>query len=123
MLDRKQSLPIHRLAANVADRLNLHAAVQWCTQASEVDGTHKKAQMIYDTDGIAQVFPEHKFEIVKQLQSLDKVVGMTGDGVNDASALAQADIGIAVDDATDAARAAADIVLVSPGLSEIITLR
>ncbi|KAF4027444.1 haloacid dehalogenase-like hydrolase, partial [Phytophthora infestans] len=79
------------------------------------------AQMIYDTDGFAQVFPEHKFEIVKHLQSLDKVVGMTGDGVNDAPALAQADIGIAVDDATDAARAAADIVLVSPGLSVIIT--
>ncbi|KAF1326637.1 Plasma-membrane proton-efflux p-type atpase, partial [Globisporangium splendens] len=79
------------------------------------------AQMIYDTDGFAQVFPEHKFEIVKHLQSLNKVVGMTGDGVNDAPALAQADIGIAVDDATDAARAAADIVLVSPGLSVIIT--
>lgn len=79
------------------------------------------AQMIYATDGFAQVFPEHKFEIVKHLQSLGKVVGMTGDGVNDAPALAQADIGIAVDDATDAARAAADIVLVSPGLSVIIT--
>ncbi|KDO26869.1 hypothetical protein SPRG_08158 [Saprolegnia parasitica CBS 223.65] len=79
------------------------------------------AQMVYETDGFAQVFPEHKFEIVRQLQSLDKIVGMTGDGVNDAPALAQADIGIAVDDATDAARAAADIVLVSPGLSVIIT--
>lgn len=79
------------------------------------------AQMIYDTDGFAQVFPEHKYEIVKHLQSLNKVVGMTGDGVNDAPALAQANIGIAVDDATDAARAAADIVLVSPGLSVIIT--
>lgn len=79
------------------------------------------AEMIYNTDGFAQVFPEHKFEIVKQLQSLGKVVGMTGDGVNDAPAMAQADIGIAVDDATDAARAAADIVLVSPGLSVIIT--
>jgi H+-transporting ATPase len=79
------------------------------------------AQLVYETDGFAQVFPEHKFEIVRQLQSLDKVVGMTGDGVNDAPALAQAQIGIAVDDATDAARAAADIVLVSPGLSVIIT--
>ncbi|EQC33461.1 hypothetical protein SDRG_08972 [Saprolegnia diclina VS20] len=79
------------------------------------------AQMVYETDGFAQVFPEHKFEIVRLLQSLNKVVGMTGDGVNDAPALAQADIGIAVDDATDAARAAADIVLVSPGLSVIIT--
>uniref|UniRef100_H3G7Y6 Cation-transporting P-type ATPase C-terminal domain-containing protein n=1 Tax=Phytophthora ramorum TaxID=164328 RepID=H3G7Y6_PHYRM len=65
--------------------------------------------------------PEHKFEIVKHLQSLDKVVGMTGDGVNDAPALVQVDIGIAVDDATDAARAATDIVLVPPDLSVIIT--
>ncbi|KAF0682836.1 Aste57867_25059 [Aphanomyces stellatus] len=79
------------------------------------------AQLVYETDGFAQVFPEHKFEIVRHLQSLNKVVGMTGDGVNDAPALAQANIGIAVDDATDAARAAADIVLVSPGLSVIIT--
>ncbi|KAF0694145.1 Aste57867_14953 [Aphanomyces stellatus] len=79
------------------------------------------AQLVYETDGFAQVFPEHKFEIVRHLQSLDKVVGMTGDGVNDAPALAQANIGIAVDDATDAARAAADMVLVSPGLSVIIT--
>ncbi|DBA04493.1 TPA: hypothetical protein N0F65_011041 [Lagenidium giganteum] len=79
------------------------------------------AQLIYGTDGFAQVFPEHKFEIVKHLQSLGKVVGMTGDGVNDAPALAQADIGVAVDDASDAARAAADIVLMSSGLSVIIT--
>nr|CCA26167.1 autoinhibited H+ ATPase putative [Albugo laibachii Nc14] len=79
------------------------------------------AEMVCNTDGFAEVFPEHKFEIVKLLQSLGKVVGMTGDGVNDAPALAQADIGIAVDDATDAARAASDIVLVSPGLSVIIT--
>jgi len=76
--------------------------------------------LVYNTDGFAQVFPEHKFEIVKQLQIRGHVVGMTGDGVNDAPALSQANIGIAVDDATDAARAAADIVLVSPGLSVII---
>lgn len=76
--------------------------------------------LIYNTDGFAQVFPEHKFEIVKQLQNRGHVVGMTGDGVNDAPALSQANIGIAVDDSTDAARAAADIVLVSPGLSVII---
>jgi H+-transporting ATPase len=64
--------------------------------------------------------PEHKFQIVQVLRERGLVVGMTGDGVNDAPALKRADIGIAVDDATDAAKAAADIVLTEPGLSVII---
>src|SRR5665648_1024405 len=68
----------------------------------------------------AQVFPEHKFHIVDVLQKIDHIVGMTGDGVNDAPALKKADCGIAVSGATDAARAAADIVLMTPGLSVII---
>jgi len=71
-------------------------------------------------DGFAGVFPEHKFDIVNALRGNGWLVGMTGDGVNDAPALKRADIGIAVEGATDAARAAADIVLVSPGLSVII---
>ncbi len=70
-------------------------------------------------DGFAEVFPEHKFKIVKILQSRDHIVGMTGDGVNDAPALKQADVGIAVGGATDAARAAADLVLTESGLSVI----
>ncbi len=75
---------------------------------------------IEQADGFAQVFPEHKFNIVKGLQIGGHVVGMTGDGVNDAPALKQADVGIAVSGATDAARAAADLVLTAPGLSVII---
>lgn len=71
-------------------------------------------------DGFAQVFPEHKFHIVEVLQQRGHIVGMTGDGVNDAPALKKADCGIAVSDATDAARAAADMVLMTPGLSVII---
>jgi H+-transporting ATPase len=71
-------------------------------------------------DGFAQVFPEHKFRIVEVLQQQGHIVGMTGDGVNDAPALKKADCGIAVSGATDAARAAADIVLMTPGLSVII---
>lgn len=72
------------------------------------------------TDGFAQVFPEHKYHIVKLLQARGHIVGMTGDGVNDAPALKQADAGIAVSGATDAARAAADVVLLAPGLSVIV---
>ena len=75
---------------------------------------------IENADGFAQVFPEHKFHIVDVLQKHGHIVGMTGDGVNDAPALKKADCGFAVSGATDAARAAASIVLVAPGLSVII---
>ncbi|MGC1154122.1 HAD-IC family P-type ATPase, partial [Mycobacterium sp.] len=70
--------------------------------------------------GFAQVFPEHKYHLIDVLQKRGHIVGMTGDGVNDAPALKKADCGIAVSGATDAARAAADIVLMTPGLSVII---
>jgi H+-transporting ATPase len=79
-----------------------------------------EGRSIEQADGFAQVFPEHKFHIVEVLQKLGHIVGMTGDGVNDAPALKKADCGIAVSGATDAARAAASIVLMSPGLSVII---
>lgn len=86
------------------------------TAADEDDlGAHVEA-----TDGFAQVFPEHKYHIVRLLQARGHIVGMTGDGVNDAPALKQADAGIAVSGATDAARAAADVVLLAPGLSVIV---
>jgi H+-transporting ATPase len=70
--------------------------------------------------GFAQVFPEHKYHIVEVLQQQGHLVGMAGDGVNDAPALKKADAGIAVSGATDAARAAADIVLLTPGLGVIV---
>ncbi|KAG4395734.1 hypothetical protein GLYMA_19G019200v4 [Glycine max] len=78
-------------------------------------------ELIEKADGFAGVFPEHKYEIVKRLQARKHICGMTGDGVNDAPALKKADIGIAVADATDAARSASDIVLTEPGLSVIIS--
>ncbi len=82
--------------------------------------TDQVVESIEKSDGFAQVFPEHKFKIIDALQKRGHIVGMTGDGVNDAPALKKADCGIAVSDATDAARAAASIVLLQPGLSVII---
>ncbi len=82
--------------------------------------TAAEATAIAQADGFAQVFPEHKYRIVDVLQKHGHIVGMTGDGVNDAPALKKADCGIAVSGATDAARAAASMVLLSPGLSVII---
>jgi H+-transporting ATPase len=82
--------------------------------------TPQEAEAIATADGFAQVFPEHKFHIVDVLQKMGHIVGMTGDGVNDAPALKKADCGIAVSGATDAARAAASIVLMTPGLTVIV---
>merc|ERR1719231_1691097 len=76
--------------------------------------------MIEKSDGFAQVFPEHKFLIVEALKQRGWSVGMTGDGVNDAPALKKAGVGIAVSGATDAARAASDIVLTAEGLATIV---
>ena len=87
---------------------------------SKTKETAALTKSIEDADGFAQVFPEHKFHIVDELQKHGHIVGMTGDGVNDAPALKKADCGFAVSGATDAARAAASIVLVAPGLSVII---
>nr|XP_017233966.1 PREDICTED: plasma membrane ATPase 1-like isoform X3 [Daucus carota subsp. sativus] len=97
--------------------------------SSSLLGEHKDSslatlsveELIEKADGFAGVFPEHKYEIVKILQGRKHICGMTGDGVNDAPALKIADIGIAVADATDAARSASDIVLTEPGLSVIIS--
>jgi H+-transporting ATPase len=78
------------------------------------------ARAVERADGFGRVFPEHKFEIVKALQERGHIVAMTGDGVNDAPALKQADCGVAVSGATDAARSAAALILTAPGLSTIV---
>jgi H+-transporting ATPase len=84
------------------------------------DLSRNYGSLVLQADGFAEVFPEHKYLIVECLRELGYKTGMTGDGVNDAPALKRADIGIAVQGSTDAARAAADIVLTEPGLSTII---
>jgi len=88
---------------------------------SFLDKPDREAERVIEAaDGFSQVFPEHKFHIVEVLQKAGHIVGMTGDGVNDAPALKKADVGIAVAGATDAAKSAAAIVLTDPGLSVII---
>lgn len=77
-------------------------------------------ELVMGADGFAGVYPEHKYEIVERLQKMGHMVAMTGDGVNDAPALSKANVGVAVADASDAARSASDIVLTEPGLSVII---
>ena len=83
------------------------------------NGPPEIADTIERADGFARVFPEHKYAMVKALQARGHLVAMTGDGVNDAPALKQADCGTAVSGATDAARGAAALILTAPGLSVI----
>jgi len=108
----RETAKILGMGANILDASMLGDSKKQESEA--VIGSIEKA------DGFAQVFPEHKFHIVDVLQQHGYIVGMTGDGVNDAPALKKADCGIAVSSATDAARAAAAIVLLTPGLSVII---
>ena len=110
------------IARETAKKLDMGVNILDASGLGDVkhDENTEVAESIVKADGFAQVFPEHKFHIVDVLQKCGHIVGMTGDGVNDAPALKKADCGIAVSDATDAARAAADIVLMTPGLSVII---
>ena len=91
-------------------------------RAVDLEGLSRDRQLrlIKESDGFAEVYPEDKYKIVKLLQDSGHMVGMTGDGVNDSPALKQAELGTAVSEATDVAKASASIVLTKPGLSEII---
>ncbi|MHA7663146.1 plasma-membrane proton-efflux P-type ATPase [Mycolicibacterium sp. HS_4_1] len=109
------------IGREIARRVGLGDRILDAASLDTADGRDELASRVASADGFAQVFPEHKYRIVRLLQAQGHIVGMTGDGVNDAPALKQADAGIAVDGATDAARAAADVVLLAPGLSVIVT--
>lgn len=107
------------IARQIASQVNMGTNIT--TASSFMDKPDSEAATVVEkADGFAQVFPEHKYRIVELLQEKGHIVGMTGDGVNDAPALKKADAGIAVAGATDAAKSAAGIVLTKPGLSIII---
>ena len=91
-------------------------------RAIDIENTGEDARMMLAgrIDGFAEIYPEDKYKVVKLLQSGGHMVGMTGDGVNDAPALKQAEMGIAVSDSTDVAKASASVVLTEPGISVII---
>ncbi len=110
------------IARETASKVGLGTNILDASDLGDVEKKETSAvgESIETADGFAQVFPEHKYHIVDVLQQRGHLVGMTGDGVNDAPALKKADCGIAVSGATDAARAAAAIVLLTPGLSVII---
>ncbi|MHC1588443.1 MAG: HAD-IC family P-type ATPase, partial [Methermicoccaceae archaeon] len=107
------------IAKEVASLLHLGSRIVNASEVAEKPYP-EAARTIEQANGFAEVFPEHKYTIVDALQKHGHIVGMTGDGVNDAPALKKAEVGIAVAGATDAAKSAADIVLTSSGLSVVI---
>jgi H+-transporting ATPase len=109
------------IAIEVAGRLGMHRCILDAHKL--VDNTISESEMIdrcIKADGFAHVIPEHKYRVVELLQKRGYLVAMTGDGVNDAPALKKANVGIAVEGCTEAARSASDIVLLAEGLSTII---
>ena len=107
------------IAKEIGKELGLGSRVITAEGLEEATNS-KNFKAIENADIFARVYPEHKFSIVKALQNMGHIVGMTGDGVNDAPALKEAQVGIAVHGATDAAKSAASIVFAAPGISTII---
>ncbi|MGC8612636.1 MAG: plasma-membrane proton-efflux P-type ATPase [Conexivisphaera sp.] len=112
------------VARSIASEIGLGEKVIRMSEVKEAtqNDAVAAAAMVEEADGFAEAYPEDKFTLVRGLQGRGHVVGMTGDGVNDAPALRQADVGIAVSNATDVAKGAAAVVLTKPGLSNIVSL-
>jgi H+-transporting ATPase len=115
------ALPIAR---EIATDVGLGENVIKATELKEIikEDSLRAAEAVDKSDGFAEIYPEDKYTIVKSLQASRHVVGMTGDGVNDAPALRQAEVGIAVSNATDVAKGAASVVLLNEGLTSIVDL-
>ena len=115
------SLPI---AKQVATEVKLGNRITRMSDVKETSSTDAiaAAEIVDNSDGFAEIYPEGKYQIVKALQADKHVVGMTGDGINDSPALKQAEVGIAVSNATDVAKGSASVVLTDPGLTNIYSL-
>jgi len=107
------------IAKQIAQKLGLGEKI-YSTSSILEDKNSDSDSAIEKADGFAQVFPEHKYNIVESLQKTNHIVGMTGDGANDAPALKKADVGIAVANSTDVAKSSADIILTDFGISVIV---
>jgi H+-transporting ATPase len=111
------ALPI---ALEIAKAVNLKGSIVKASELKNRD-TAQLVELLQKSSGVAEVYPEDKYNIVKSFQEKGHIVGMTGDGVNDAPALKQAEVGIAVSTATDVAKGAASIVLTEEGLANILS--
>jgi H+-transporting ATPase len=115
------ALPVASEIARIVGLNNIKRMADLKTALAQA-GNNEKLDLFAGADGFAEVFPEDKYVVVKHLQAAGHVTGMTGDGVNDAPALRQAEVGIAVSTATDVAKGAASVVLTEPGLTNIVAL-
>ncbi|HAM52114.1 MAG TPA: plasma-membrane proton-efflux P-type ATPase, partial [Nitrospiraceae bacterium] len=128
MIDQARKLGIKPLMLTgdsmaIAKEIALQAGIGGnIIRMADIEGLSENEQtkVVGESDGFAEIYPDDKYKIVKLLQSRGHMVGMTGDGVNDAPALKQAEMGIAVSNATDVAKASASVVLTEPGISVII---
>ena len=128
MIDRAKSLGLKPMmltgdsidiAKEISSQIGIGSNIIRMSDIKELDAKNQ-FRTVSECDGFAEIFPEDKFKIVNLLQSGGHIVGMTGDGVNDAPALKQAEMGIAVSNSTDVAKAAASVVLTEPGVGAII---
>jgi H+-transporting ATPase len=115
------ALPIAR---ETAQQIGLGGTITNMSSLNQLfkSNQEKASKLVEESDGFAEIYPEDKFQIVSNLQSQRHVVGMTGDGINDAPALRQAEVGIAVSNATDVAKGAASVVLTNEGLTDIVEI-
>ncbi len=113
-----------QIAKQIAAEVNLGNKIIRTTKIEETSNKDAiaAAETVEQNDGFAEIYPEGKYEIVRALQANKHIVGMTGDGINDSPALKQAEVGIAVSNATDVAKGAASVVLTESGLTNILTL-